>query len=116
MTLLREREPRGSRSAAASWSSSVAERAMSGTVPRTSAMSWLSDIVSGWLSQDSSAPPTPPPLVPINALRNAAVRAARTVLVVLLDVDLLPSAGLHKRLSEPATARALRDACAQGHV
>lgn len=46
-------------------------------------------------------PPCQPPLVPINSLRNAALAAAATPLVLLLDVDLIPSAGLNEALGEP---------------
>ena len=56
------------------------------------------------------------PLVPINALRNAALEAARTDLVLLLDVDLLPSKGLHERLCAARLRRALAASCEAGEV
>jgi glycosyltransferase-like protein LARGE len=37
-------------------------------------------------------------LYPVNSLRNAALAAARSDLVFLLDVDFVPSSGLHARL------------------
>ena len=43
-------------------------------------------------------------LYPINALRNAAVRAARSELVLCLDVDLVCSRGLREQLTEPSSA------------
>lgn len=47
-------------------------------------------------------------LYPINALRNAAVRAARSELVLCVDVDLVSSRGLRERLTEPSDAAWLR--------
>lgn len=44
-------------------------------------------------------------LYPINALRNAALLAAATEYVFLLDVDFVPSPGAHKSLQELAMSR-----------
>lgn len=58
-----------------------------------------------------------PPLVPINALRNAALAAAETPLVLLLDVDLLPSAGLHEALTtHDLGGRFLEGCCRRGEI
>lgn len=54
-------------------------------------------------------------LYPVNALRNVALKAATTDLVLLLDIDFVPNAGLHARLeamqqdmlSKPWTATVL---------
>ncbi|KAG1675456.1 hypothetical protein FOA52_001755 [Chlamydomonas sp. UWO 241] len=51
-------------------------------------------------------------LLPINALRNAALAASSTPLVALIDVDLLPSSGLAKELGDPESFREMRDGCA----
>lgn len=47
------------------------------------------------------------PLYPINVLRNAALRAAKTDLVFLLDVDFVPSEGAHSALQALARAHVL---------
>ncbi|CAM9139538.1 unnamed protein product, partial [Discosporangium mesarthrocarpum] len=50
-------------------------------------------------------------LYPMNALRNAARDEARTDLVFLLDVDVIPSPGLHERMSSPAMYSWLLKTC-----
>ena len=48
------------------------------------------------------------PLYPANALRNIGVSAVTTDFVLLLDVDLVPSLGLHRRLNSAACEQLLR--------
>ena len=50
-------------------------------------------------------------LYPINAARNAALRLATTELVLLLDVDFLPSTGLHSTVA--GSAAELRRRCVE---
>jgi len=53
------------------------------------------------------------PLLPINALRNAALEAAGTEMVFLLDVDLLPCHDLCQQLHLPSRLALLAKACRQ---
>ena len=48
-------------------------------------------------------------MYPVNAMRNAALDGAKTRLVLLLDVDYIPSAGLHQRLSADVELQAKLD-------
>lgn len=50
-------------------------------------------------------------LFPINALRNAALAAARTDLVLILDVDLRPCANANRVLGQSAAYEAVRAMC-----
>lgn len=52
-------------------------------------------------------------LYPINAMRNAAVGLATSALVLPLDIDFLPCAGLHASLARPDALAAARRACCE---
>ena len=52
-------------------------------------------------------------LYPINAMRNAAIGLATSALVLPLDVDFLPCAGLHASLARPDALAAARRACCE---
>ena len=52
-------------------------------------------------------------LYPINAMRNAAIGLATSALVLPLDVDFLPCAGLHASLARPDALAAAQRACCE---
>ncbi|CAM9624252.1 unnamed protein product [Ectocarpus sp. 12 AP-2014] len=50
-------------------------------------------------------------LYPVNSLRNAALRASRTDLVLSVDVDAMPMRGLHEVVSRPPVYAQLLEMC-----
>ncbi|CAM9916290.1 unnamed protein product [Scytosiphon promiscuus] len=63
------------------------------------------------LCQPAPGPAAGDGLYPMNALRNVALRAAKTDLVLSLDVDTMPMPGLHEIVTSPAVYTQLLELC-----